>query len=54
MIAAESQTRRPRLFRICRVKYCRSVATETLLKNGKPFWCQKHLTWALNLPPDKP
>jgi hypothetical protein len=39
----------PTLFPTCRLRWCRRPATETLLKDGKPFWCGKHLNWAMNL-----
>ncbi|OGT54318.1 MAG: hypothetical protein A3E01_15245 [Gammaproteobacteria bacterium RIFCSPHIGHO2_12_FULL_63_22] len=54
MIAAVSRSRRPRLFAYCRVKRCRSVATETLNAGAAPFWCGKHLSGALALTSSKP
>lgn len=54
MIARTSHARQQRLFPVCRVKYCRAAATETMLKDASPFWCQAHLRWALGLrnPPE--
>lgn len=55
MIASVSRSRRPKLFPICRVKRCRSVATETLSirPDAKPFFCQKCLRRLLSLEPDR-
>lgn len=52
VIAIASSTRRPRLLPICRVRYCRSVATETLIPGAAPFWCQRCLARMLALKPE--
>lgn len=49
MLAAVSTARQGRLLPVCRVKRCRSIATETLLKAGQPFFCRKCLTRLLEL-----
>lgn len=49
MIARVSRAKQLRLLPVCRVKRCRSAATETLNPGHSPFWCTKHLRWALEL-----
>ncbi len=46
MIAPLSRARQRRLFAVCRWKFCRSVATETSLRDRKPRLCGKHYHYA--------
>ena len=52
MIALESRARQGRLLPVCRVKRCRSAATETLMKDGVPWFCARCLCRLLSLKPD--